>query len=700
MGSPAEVEIGDNLVFSVNTHEPDTGAATDADAVPAYRVYEDETGTAILTGNMAKLDDANTTGFYSESIACTSGNGFENGKSYTVYISAAVSSTTGTISFGFKAYDQRKADAIQISGDATSADNLELQYDTTGLTGDTFPANQSQINQIANVSGIAKRAPSNYELTTGVQSANTVSSTEELDGTRHEHTDDGGVMDLYYQFDVGAGIATEVKVTGYLQGNNDDLEVYGYDWVSVGWKRIGTFAGQASANNVVNSYDLLVDMVGSGANEGVVRVRFTDGAFTLSSAVLAIDQILVEFAQGIEGYESGAVWLDTNRSNTNTVRGIDGTSTNPVSTIAAVNTLLASTNLARIQVAPNSSFTLAASQENQKFIGDNWTLALGGQSISGSYFEGADISGIGTGASEIHFDHCHFGAITLPPCDCENCVFESTFTVGTAGNFFFENCKSGVAGSSTWIFDYGALLNSSNLNMRDYSGGVHVHNMGAGTGTYNMSLEGNGQLIINANCSATSTIAMRGNFTVTDNAGGAVTLSDNARWDVDQERGTNGANTTVPDAAGTAAALHATTDGKIDTVDGKTDTIAGDVAGLDGDPMRGTDGANTVVPDIAGAAATLHAATDALINALNDPSLAEIKQQVEDVLLNDAHSELSAIPGVNASMGDKLELIAMMARNGGKSTPILFTTDKNDGTPLGTAAQSDVANVFTRGKLS
>jgi len=109
MGCPTEVEIGDNLVFSVTTHDPDTGVLTDADSVPTYRIYEDETDPPILTGSMAKLDDDDTTGFYTESIACTSGNGFENGKSYTVYIVATVDSDQGGISYGFKAYDERKS---------------------------------------------------------------------------------------------------------------------------------------------------------------------------------------------------------------------------------------------------------------------------------------------------------------------------------------------------------------------------------------------------------------------------------------------------------------------------------------------------------------------------------------------------------------------------------------------------------------
>ena len=102
MGCPSEVVIGNNLVFSVTTHDPDTGVLTDADTVPTYRIYEDETSTAILTGSMAKLDDTNTTGFYSELIACTAANGFESGKTYTVYIEATVDSDKGGICYGFR----------------------------------------------------------------------------------------------------------------------------------------------------------------------------------------------------------------------------------------------------------------------------------------------------------------------------------------------------------------------------------------------------------------------------------------------------------------------------------------------------------------------------------------------------------------------------------------------------------------------
>jgi hypothetical protein len=95
-------KIDDYLTFPVNTHTPSTGAATDADAVPTYRVYEDDTGTPIENGSLAKLDDANTTGFYVLRIQLDAGTGYEVGKSYTIYISATVGAIVGTLSHNFQ----------------------------------------------------------------------------------------------------------------------------------------------------------------------------------------------------------------------------------------------------------------------------------------------------------------------------------------------------------------------------------------------------------------------------------------------------------------------------------------------------------------------------------------------------------------------------------------------------------------------
>lgn len=89
-------KIDDLVTFYANTHNPSNGSATDADAVPNYHVYEDQTATPLLTGTMSLLNGANTVGFYSKQITLSSANGFEKGRSYSVYIQAVVSNVTGT----------------------------------------------------------------------------------------------------------------------------------------------------------------------------------------------------------------------------------------------------------------------------------------------------------------------------------------------------------------------------------------------------------------------------------------------------------------------------------------------------------------------------------------------------------------------------------------------------------------------------
>lgn len=110
--------IDDLLTFVANTHDPSTGAATDADSAPSYRVYENETGTAILNGSMALLDSSNTAGFYSEQITLSAANGFEAGKCYSIYIAATVDSITAT--------DNR---TFQIEAKVNAGDHL---VETTG----------------------------------------------------------------------------------------------------------------------------------------------------------------------------------------------------------------------------------------------------------------------------------------------------------------------------------------------------------------------------------------------------------------------------------------------------------------------------------------------------------------------------------------------------------------------------------------
>ena len=137
--------IDDYVTFPCNTHTASTGAATDADSAPTYRVYEDETATPILTGSMALLDSSNTAGFYSERIQLTAGNGFEAGKSYTIYISATVDSVVGTMSHTLQILAQ--VDVAAIEGSDPSDTIL------ASVTDDSTQIDGSSVNSVAGLIG-------------------------------------------------------------------------------------------------------------------------------------------------------------------------------------------------------------------------------------------------------------------------------------------------------------------------------------------------------------------------------------------------------------------------------------------------------------------------------------------------------------------------------------------------------------------
>jgi len=259
--------IGELLTFAVNTHSASTGAATDADAVPSYRVYEDESGTAILTGSMAKLDDTNTTGFYSEQLTLsgTPGNGFEAGKCYSIYISAAVGSVTGTTERHFSIWptainSEIGADIVKISGDSVAADNLESYTDgTTKMPVDVF-----------SISGDSTAAD-NLEAAT--------------DGTGYNVGGGSIVVDSVTN-NVGGNVTGSVgSVTGNVAGSVNSVVTA----VSVG----------SIANNAITANSI--------QNGAITTVKFAAGAITadvIAANAITASEVSTEAAQEI----ANAVW--------------------------------------------------------------------------------------------------------------------------------------------------------------------------------------------------------------------------------------------------------------------------------------------------------------------------------------------------------------------------------------------------------
>jgi len=476
------------------------------------------------TGGFKEIDATNAPGLYEfhpPDAALATG-----ADSVTFFLRGAASMQDTTLEVQLTDFDLNSTapdvNVAQISNDSVAADNLELQYDTTGLTGDTFPSTQSQLSGIANVGSAIHRPAQGYTLTTGTQSANTYTSTAALDGIRHEHTDTAGAMDLYYEFNIGSGAASSVQMTGYLSSTNDTLGVYGYDWVAAAWVQIGTLDGSSASNNV-NSYDMFVDMTGSGANKGLARIRFY-AASGLTTATLAVDQIFVAFSRGADTYVNARVWYDDSVANTNTVVGVDGTAGNPVSTPAAVVTLLASTNLNGIDITPGSTYTLASTYTSTLFSGHGGTIALGGQSVNYCHFEDISVSGIGTAANEMEFHDCEFGTASIQKAHLYNCTIVGPLTLTLAGDYRFIRSHSGIAGAASPVINKTAGQTIS-LEIRYWSGGLTLNGLESGD-VVTIGGEELGTITLNG---ADATVEIRGQYkALVNNLTGSPTVTDSA----------------------------------------------------------------------------------------------------------------------------------------------------------------------------
>lgn len=92
-----DYQLGDSWEFTVQTEDPATGAAADADALPTWRLYEAGSDVAVASGTCAKRDDANTTGFYAASGSCED---LTEGSEYVVRAEAVVGDVTGAATVG------------------------------------------------------------------------------------------------------------------------------------------------------------------------------------------------------------------------------------------------------------------------------------------------------------------------------------------------------------------------------------------------------------------------------------------------------------------------------------------------------------------------------------------------------------------------------------------------------------------------
>jgi hypothetical protein len=502
-----------------------------------------------------------------------------------------------------------KTDVLAISGDTTAADNLELQYDTTGLTGDTFPATQSQVGNIGSSSGgslsfqveidnaitdtidnaaavdkgsglvgipvtshaftadfevtIAGSTNYNNAYTIVSETANeivitetyaaetfggtetiistiktigkvgteagTFANTEAQDSSYHVLTNDGDNLDWVYQIDVGGGrTASLIKFNGYLTGNTDTVNIQAYDFVGSDWETRAVLQGTAQTTDQTLSISLLSKHTGiSGADLGKALIRFVDA--TAAGHVLGINELLIE-AVGIGqtvGYANGRIWIDTVNGIAGTEPYVNGLADNRTDLLASAKTLSApgAVGLTDFHVTNGSTITLAESTVMESYFGDNWTLALGGQDVDGAYFQGAHVTGVGTSATEVHYEGCDIGTMSVQIGHFDFCAFGGTVTQTLAGDYEYHNCYSNVAGSGapTFTKTAGQVITAEWRNWMD---SITVSGLQSGdTITINGRL---GTVTLNG---ADATVEIRGSYkSIVNNLTGSPTVNIDGAW--------------------------------------------------------------------------------------------------------------------------------------------------------------------------
>lgn len=116
------VKLDDTIYLHFGTASASTGAATDADSTPTCTVEED--GVALGYGptvtNVA-------TGLYRITIVCTTGNGFEAGKRYSIFVVATVGGVTGRD--GVAEFEVVTRSTDDLAFPATSGRSLSVESD-------------------------------------------------------------------------------------------------------------------------------------------------------------------------------------------------------------------------------------------------------------------------------------------------------------------------------------------------------------------------------------------------------------------------------------------------------------------------------------------------------------------------------------------------------------------------------------------
>jgi len=127
-------KLEDIIYVPAQTSAVTTGAAADADSVPTWRMYEDNTATPVTTGSFTTLNSQ--TGFYIAAITLAAAIGYEKGKSYSLRVQATVNAVIGADVHNLQIEAEVDSNSVSVTA------NAHVSSMTAGaITANVFTAN-------------------------------------------------------------------------------------------------------------------------------------------------------------------------------------------------------------------------------------------------------------------------------------------------------------------------------------------------------------------------------------------------------------------------------------------------------------------------------------------------------------------------------------------------------------------------------
>ena len=277
---------------------------------------------------------------------------------------------------------------------------------------------------------------------------------------------------------------TQVKVTvSIAELTGKQIQIQFIDAAGAEWKaatiNIETYA-HADAQHPYRGEGLL-DRVNTSANHNV-------------------NKSVAKFLRSTEeyqGYEGGLIYIDTVNGTAGSDPYVNGKVDKKVNNLADALSLGTALGMNDYHVSAGSSLQFISGQAGRSYVGHNWSLDLNDQAIDGIYIHGPAVTGAATAVSTPpKLEDCNLNGVTLPPGHYIDCGFSSNILAGAAGDYFFRDCGSDLAGDYP-CFDFNASIGNVNAMFREYRGEVEFKNMGQ-SGTDLASIDGNGRVKMHA----------------------------------------------------------------------------------------------------------------------------------------------------------------------------------------------------------